>query len=141
MELIELRTPEQALNAELRERAAQIGSGIRYTRNFLVFESGEEIAFVSLDFYPEGQPLWLYDLLVPINMRRNHVATRVLNAVEVLAKQNDYREVSLHPKSFDASFPNEELISWYKRCGHKPVAEHGRLTLSKSLYPNLDGGV
>jgi GNAT superfamily N-acetyltransferase len=140
MELVELTNPEQASNVELRERAKHIGAN-GYTKNFLVFEEGREVAFVSLDFWPKGYPLILHDLLVSTDVRRNLVGTRVLNAVEVIAKQNNYPAVSLQPKSFNSSLPNKRLISWYKRCGYTQVSNNGRITLSKSLVPNLEGGV
>lgn len=87
-----------------------------------------------MDFYPPGDPLWLYDLLVPKKTRRSRVGTRVLQAVETLAHKHGYAAVNLHPKSLDKDFPDEKLVEWYGRCGYTKVDGYGYgVTLSKSL--------
>lgn len=61
------------------------------------------------------------------------MGTRVLQAVERLAKQLGYTAVYLHPKSLDEDFPDEELVKWYERCGYVKVGGRSDLSLSKSL--------
>lgn len=132
MELIELEKPDQARNSEIRQRAEHVGHA-GYTRHFVALDQGQEVAFVALDFYPPGDPLWLYDLHVPKKIRRSHVGTRVLQAVEVLAHKYGYAAVNLHPKSLDKDFPDEKLVEWYARCGYTKVDGYAGVTLSKSL--------
>jgi GNAT superfamily N-acetyltransferase len=131
MELMRIERHDQALNPELRKRAEHVRSS-KITKVFVAREGGQEVAFVALDCHPPGE-LWLYDLLVPKDMRRNHVGTRVLQAVERLAKQFGYTAVYLHPKSLDEDFPDEELVKWYAKSGYVKVGERHDLSLSKSL--------
>jgi GNAT superfamily N-acetyltransferase len=132
MELIELERYDQALNSEVRQRAEHVGYA-GYTRHFVAREDGQEVAFVALDFCPKGDPLWLYDLHVPSDMRRNHVGTRVLLAVENIAKQHGYAAVNLHPKSLDKDLSDEQLLEWYERCGYRKVEGFRGLTVQKDL--------
>jgi GNAT superfamily N-acetyltransferase len=132
MELKALEKPDQARNSEIRQRAEHVGHA-GYTRHFVALDQGQEVAFVALDFYPAGDPLWLYDLHVPKEIRRSHVGTRVLQAVEVLAHKYGYEAVNLHPKSLDKDFPDEKLVEWYARCGYTKVDGYVGVTLSKSL--------
>ena len=84
--MTELEKYDQALNSEVRQRAEQVGHA-GYTRHFVARDEGQEIAFAALDFYPPGDPLWIYDLHVPKERAARAIGTRVLQAVEALARK------------------------------------------------------
>jgi GNAT superfamily N-acetyltransferase len=133
MVLSELKSYRDAVNQEVRQRSEHVGFA-GYTKHFVAFSTEpEEVAFVALDFYPKGQPLWLYDLYVPTTSRRKGIATQVLRAVENLAKTHGYALVNLHASSLDKNFPNACLIRWYEKCGYVLVKDDCRVVMSKHL--------
>jgi GNAT superfamily N-acetyltransferase len=132
MELIEIERYDQALSPEIRQRAEHVHDSL-ITKRFVGHEDGQGVAFIALDFIPD-EPLWLYQIFVPKTMRRMHVGTRALLAVEKFAKELGYVAVNLQPKSMDKDFPDEQLLGWYERCGYmKVIGKYASPTLSKSL--------
>ena len=70
----------------LRERAElQIANS--YTRHYLIRENGKELAFLSLDFYPHPDPLFIYEMFVSSGVRCQGVGTRLLREIEMPARK------------------------------------------------------
>jgi ribosomal protein S18 acetylase RimI-like enzyme len=112
-----LVSPQKVANAELRARASSRSSG-KYTRHFIVFENGEEVAFVSLDFNPGGKHLSIYEIFIPRGVRGRGIGVRLLQEVEQMAKKEGYGKVQLSARPSD-DYPQAELAAWYKKRGYR----------------------
>jgi GNAT superfamily N-acetyltransferase len=124
MEFIELTRWEDALTAEIRERARTGSQGI-LTKKYSVREDGAEVAYVALDLYEPRNctDLVLYGMFVPVALRHQGIGSRILAEAERMAKARSYTRVLLiaHPLE---DYPQESLAAWYRQHGFKPATNH-----------------
>src|SRR5437899_1218075 len=122
MNLKELQSPAAIKNDELRARAVNRSSG-KYTRHFIVYDGGEEAAFVSLDFYPDSESLSIYEMFVASTMRGRGVGEKLLQEIETMAKTKGYSRVQLGARPL-GNYPEAKLMEWYKKRGYEKPADH-----------------
>jgi GNAT superfamily N-acetyltransferase len=117
---IELRKAkaEEIADLEIRNRYTN-GSRNRFTQHFLAVKSGKEVGFLSVDINPEVEYLVIYGLFVPTALRRQGVATQIVEAAEDMGRNLGYRKALLVPKSLDGSFAQLDLEKWYRHLGYR----------------------
>jgi len=120
MEFVELRTCENALTCEVRERAKR--NTHELTKNYSVRENGAEVAYVALERH-DRRYLILYEMFVPEALRQQGIGSRILAETERLAKAESYPRVLLiaHPLE---PYPQEKLAAWYRRRGFEKATGH-----------------
>lgn len=119
MELRQVKAEEIA-DLEIRDRYTN-GSRNRFTQHFIAVKSGKEVGFLSVDINPEAEHLVIYGLFVPTVLRKQGVATQIVEAAEDMGRQLGYRTALLIPKSLDRSFAQLDLEKWYQRLGYRPL--------------------
>lgn len=115
MDFAELTEPHLIEDPGLRERATYKSTNL-HTRHFLIRENGKELAFLSLDFSPPPDPLFIYDMFVSGNLRGQGIGTRLLKEIEMLAKRSGYDSIELNAHPLD-EMPQEKLVVWYEKRG------------------------
>jgi GNAT superfamily N-acetyltransferase len=90
VELSETASSDDFTEPELRARTIE-SPRARHTRHYAVREGGREVAFVALDLIPRVEFLVLYELYVPRGLRNRGIGSRMLDAVERLAKERGYK--------------------------------------------------
>jgi GNAT superfamily N-acetyltransferase len=126
------------VNDALRDRAVCSSRG-RYTKHYVVYDQGCEVAFLSVDPRPDLNLLVIYEIFVVPEIRRRGIGTRVLLAAENLARGTGFPKVRLVPKALGYS-PGDErdretanLIEWYERHGYRATADSGFAEWQKEL--------
>jgi len=137
MELKFMLTPQEFTREDLRLRADHSGKN-GLTNHFAAWESGEEIAFLSLDIYPPKQfPEidWytIYEIFVPAPLRSKGIATRVLAAAEHVGRDRGLRYARLYAKPLDNSRTQEQLVEWYSRHGYIIMPDSSSMDMHKDL--------
>jgi len=102
---------------ELHERAERSSFG-GYSHQYLVRENGNEIAFLTLDFWPPSEHLVIYELFIKSSLRRKGYGTKILSLIEPLARKMGYKTIVLNAHPLDDS-QQTALISWYERRGYR----------------------
>jgi hypothetical protein len=103
-------------SAEIRRRHAHLRPS-RLTVSYVGLDSGREVAFVALDWWPEF--VALYELYVPVGLRNVGVGTAVLKEVERFAVQEGCSALHLLPSPLDESTSRDSLTRWYSKRGYK----------------------
>jgi hypothetical protein len=129
MEFVQ-KEPEDISNEDIRERYAS-GKRGRYTEHFVATENGQDVGFLAVDIEPETKYLVIYNIFVPISLRRQGIGGRILKAAENMGRDRGYDDVALTPRTLDDRFPQLELECWYKSEGYQPLPgyvfnEHGK---------------
>ena len=85
---------------------------------------GIEVAFVSLDRWPEPQtnPMVVYEIYIQKDRRRKGIGTGVLSEIENLAIREGFTKLRLRPSPLDRETSESELVNWYLRHGYKWAA-------------------
>ncbi|WP_439408561.1 GNAT family N-acetyltransferase [Bradyrhizobium sp. DASA03076] len=109
-------------DAEIQQRMAESSKGKRTTQ-YVAYEHGRAIGFVSLDDMMKLDCLVLYELFVPARLRGAGLGKRILAEVETFARLEGYRYVRLRPWPLECGFPEERLIAWYRRNGYTACAD------------------
>jgi GNAT superfamily N-acetyltransferase len=119
IQFIHIVSPDYIESSELRKRAVE-SSKSHKTIHYLVLADGVEVAFVSLDRWPESHisQMVLYEIYVPRAMRGNGIATAVLDEVEKIAIKEGFKKMHLRPSSLDNETSQTKLIEWYRRKGY-----------------------
>jgi len=131
MRLVELPCPENVANAELRTRAL-ISPKAKWTRHYVAYDDGREVAFVSLDINARVDYLVLYEMFVPERLRTQGIGSRVLLEIERTARNLAYHKVTLLPQPIDPAISRDVLIGWYRKRGYTARVEFQE-ELEKSL--------
>lgn len=99
----------------LRARASQKSTN-KDTQHYIIRENGKELVFLSLDFHPHPDALFIYEIFVSSSVRGQGVGTRLLREIENLARRNGYSNIGLNAHPLDDR-PKYELIAWYEKRG------------------------
>jgi GNAT superfamily N-acetyltransferase len=150
MELVLLAKPEDAVTEPIQERAKESSKG-QLTKQYAVWENGEEVALLSLDYYPRDEyPEWkyprdkfprldrldIYEIFVPEQLRNRGIGTRILALAEQYARELGLRKTQLHAKPLFNTRTQEEMIDWYKRRGYQMVpGQNDPRELGKAVKP------
>lgn len=78
----------------------------------------KEVAFVSLDRWPELSQMVIYEIFVPRSTRRQGIASAVLNEIERISLCEGLSVVRLTPAPLDTGITREILSVWYDRRGY-----------------------
>jgi GNAT superfamily N-acetyltransferase len=126
------------INGAIRDRAERSSRG-SCTKHFVLYEQGNEVAFLSVDPRPDLNLLVIYEVFVVPELRRHGISTRVLLAAEKLARETGFPRARLTPKALGYP-PGEErdretrkLIEWYERHGYRVTADSGFVEWQKEL--------
>jgi GNAT superfamily N-acetyltransferase len=135
VEVADLRT---VVNDALRDRAVCSSRG-HYTKHYVVYDQGSEVAFLSVDPRPDLNLLLIYEIFVVPEIRRHGIGTGVLLAAESLVRDTGFPRVRLIPKALGYPPGDErdretaELIEWYERHGYRATADSGFAEWQKEL--------
>lgn len=102
---------------ELKKRAQESTRSL-ITKHYKALAHGKEVAFVSLDRWPEPKQMIIYEIFVPISIRRQGIATAVLNEAERIAACEGLSVIRLRPSPLDTGITMTALIDWYNRHGY-----------------------
>lgn len=137
-EIVEIVDSRTVANDSLRDRAVCSSRG-RYTRHYVLYDQGSEVAFLSVDPRPDLNLLVIYEIFVVPEIRHRGMGTRALLAAENLARHDDLPRVRLVPKALGYP-PGDQrdretanLIAWYERHGYRATADSGFKEWQKEL--------
>jgi GNAT superfamily N-acetyltransferase len=128
VQIVQMADSRTVVNDALRDRAVCSSRG-HYTKHYVVYDQGSEVAFLSVDPRPYLNLLVIYEIFVVPEIRRRGIGTRVLLAAENLARDTGFPRVRLTPKALGRP-PGDErnretakLIAWYERHGYRATAD------------------
>ena len=136
VQVVEVADSRTVINDALRDRALH-GSRGGYTKHYIVYDQGSEVAFLSVDLRPDLNLLVIYEIFVVPEIRRRGIGARVLLAAETLARDTGLPRVRLIPKALGYP-PGDErdretakLIKWYEPA--RATADSGYAEWQKEL--------
>jgi GNAT superfamily N-acetyltransferase len=138
VQVVEVADSRTVVNDALRDRALHSSRGC-YTKHYIVYDHGSEVAFLSVDPRPDLNLLVIYEIFVAPEIRRRGIGTRVLLAVENLARDTGSPRVRLIPKALgyppgdERDSETTKLIEWYERHGYRATADSGFAEWQKEL--------
>jgi GNAT superfamily N-acetyltransferase len=115
--LIEAVTHLDFESPELRKRAQESSKSIK-TTHYRAIANTREVAFVSLDRWPELGHMVLYEIFIAKKLRRQGIGSDVLAEVESTAIKEEVYVMRLRPKPLDEGISQQELDNWYARRGY-----------------------
>lgn len=135
--LVETKGPDNFEIPELKKRAQESTKSL-LTKHYKALLQSREVAFVSLDRWSyvsllatrpvaefAFQSLWrepfkmvIYEIFVPQFLRRQGIASAILNEIERIAACEGLSLVRIGPSSIDAGITKDALIGWYIRRGY-----------------------
>lgn len=137
-QIVEVGDSRSIVNDALRDRALHSSRGC-YTKHYIMYDQGSEVGFLSVDSRPDLNLLVIYEIFVAPEIRRRGIGTRVLLAVENLARGTGLPRVRLIPKALGYP-PGDErdretgkLIEWYERHGYRATVDSGFAEWQKEL--------
>ncbi len=118
--LIEAETPDSFRHPELKVRAI-ISTKCKKTIHYKALADGEEVAFVSLDRWPETEfnHMVVYEIFVPRSLRCKGFGRAALAEAERIARIEGFKKIRLRPLPLDQKISKEELTEWYIRRGYE----------------------
>ena len=138
IQIVEVVDSRTVVNDALRDRALHSSRG-GYTKHYVAYDQGSEVAFLSVDPRPDLNLLVIYEIFVVPGLRRRGIGTRVLLAAENLARDAGLPRVRLIPKALGYPPGHErdretaKLIKWYKRLGYRTTADSQFVEWQKEL--------
>jgi len=135
--LVETKGPDDFEIPELKKRVQESRKS-RLTKHYKALSQSREVAFVSLDywsylsllaarpvsefafksFWHEPFKMVIYEIFVPQFLRRQGIASAVLNEVERISACMGLSVVRLGPSPMDSGITKDALIEWYIRSGY-----------------------
>lgn len=116
--LIETKDPLDFELPELWKRAQESSKSIK-TIHYCAVADSREVAFVSLDRWPELGHIVLYEIFVPKELRRQGIGGAVLAEVESTAVKEGILLMRLRPKPLDKGISQQDLADWYAHRGYE----------------------
>lgn len=125
MKLVEVTNKEQISNTHIRDWFAA-STPMIYSHRFLAIESGAEVGFLHVEFWPvEEDRFVIYELFVPASLRRSGIGTWLLAAAEEMARNLGHKSVKLIPRTMDTTFDQQRLKEWYASKGYVLLDDDG----------------
>lgn len=117
--LIKIEAPDSFLLTELKTRAIESPKSIK-TTHYRALSDGKEVAFVSLDRWPEPEfnQMVIYEIYVPVSSRRKGIGRTVLTEIERIAEKEGFERIRLRPFPLNQEISYEDLTGWYIRRGY-----------------------
>jgi GNAT superfamily N-acetyltransferase len=112
----------------IRDRVLHSSRGM-YTKHFVAYENSNEVAFLSVDLWPDHSLFVIYEIWVLRDVRGHGTGTRVLLAAEKLARDGGFPRIRLVPKALgypDGPERDREtaiLLEWYERHGYRATPD------------------
>ena len=103
---MQTKTANDFANPELNKRAEESYRSNK-TRHYIALAQSKEIAFVSLDRWPELSQMLVYEIFVTPSCRRQGVASAVLNEIEHISACEGFSIVRLSPSPLDDGISKE----------------------------------
>ncbi|MBF0328583.1 MAG: GNAT family N-acetyltransferase [Nitrospirae bacterium] len=119
IQLIKADTADCFKSSELMMRASESSKSLK-TKHYRVIADCGEVAFVSLDRWPEPEisRMVIYEIFVLRNMRRKGIGTALLTEIEKVAMQEGFRKTYLRPSTLDCTFSQTDMVNWYLCKGY-----------------------
>lgn len=139
LELHKLTAASEINSAELRARACRYVPGNEVRLNYLVRMSGEEVAFLSYDAFPDSEHLVLYEMFVAERFRGQGIGSELIRRSLQLATELGYRRLLVMPKPLAEGITPQQLVTWYEKRGFVPAPEqHGTyiMEIPHEEFPN-----
>jgi hypothetical protein len=118
MRLSVIRFPSDFELPALRKRAQESSKSIK-TIHYRCIADGQEVAFVSLDRWPELGEMVLYEIFVPRELRRQGIGSAALSEVENTAINEGMFLIRLRPRPLDGGISEADLAKWYSQRGYE----------------------
>lgn len=118
----EVHSPDEFEADSLRAQASTSPRS-RHTHQYRARCGPSEVAFVSVDIWPERDFLVLYEIFVDPQQRKLGFGTLIVALVEQLAQRFERRRITLYPRPLDSTITETALKAWYARLGYKPRDE------------------
>jgi hypothetical protein len=115
--LVQANGPDDFEVSELKKRA-QDSIRSPKTQHYKAMRHSKDVAFVSLDRWPEFSEMIVYELFVPSSTRRQGIATEVLKEVERISACEGFSTVSMLASPLDHTITEDLLCGWYSRRGY-----------------------
>lgn len=119
IQLIKIKTADCFESIELRTRARESSKSLK-TIHYRVLADGFEVAFVSLDRWPEPEisQMVVYEIFVPRDMRGKGIGSVVLSEIEKVAIIEGFQKMHLRPYPLDPETMQRKLNDWYLHKGY-----------------------
>lgn len=117
IELVQTNGPDDFEFPELKKRAKE-SSRASKTKHYKALSHGKEVAFVSLERWPEFNQMVVYEIFVPFSIRQQGVGTAVLNEIEHISAREGLADIRLRPSPLGTDITKAALIDWYKKRGY-----------------------
>ena len=132
IEVLEIVEHAQIENLEIIDRAKQSTKN-GWTKHFIVKDATKEVGFLSLDLMYHRKLLFLYELFVVTDKRRNGIGQKILDWVYEFARKEKFETIWLEPNPFDRSVTLEVLNKFYMTNGFNPQPESSQLMKEVSV--------
>lgn len=132
--LMQVKSPEDFETPELKNRAKE-STRSKITIHYKASVDGREVAFLALDRWPELGAMAVYEIFVPLSVRRQGIATAVLKETERITACEGLSLVRVRPYSFDHGITREALFNWYDQQGYVRDSN-----IPGELFKIVDGG-
>ena len=135
---IEAVDSSKVVRDAIRDRMQNSSRGM-YTKHFVAYEHGNEVAFLSIDPWPDHSLFVIYEIWVLHDLRGHGIGTRVRLEAEKLAHDAGYQRTNLVPRALDCAEEDEreketsKLIEWYERHGYSATRDSGFREWQKEL--------
>jgi GNAT superfamily N-acetyltransferase len=95
LQIVEIVDSRTVANDALRDRAVCSSRGL-YTKHYVVYDQGSEVAFLSVDPRPDLNLLVIYEIFVVPEIRHRGMGNRAILSVENLARHTGFPRVNAY---------------------------------------------
>jgi GNAT superfamily N-acetyltransferase len=115
-----VETEDRFEASELRTRARE-STKSKKTTHYRVLADDVEVAFVSLDRWPEPDvsQMVVCEIFIPRDLRRKGIGAIILDEIEKVAIKEGFKKVHLRPWPLDSELMQTKLNAWYLNKGYK----------------------
>jgi GNAT superfamily N-acetyltransferase len=94
----------------------------RGASQYVVYRDGREVAFVSLDHFPDSTDIVIYEIFVDPAWRNRGIGTAIMKELELMALRRRCTKIMLCPQPLDSSISRDVLVRWYNQLGYRRSA-------------------
>lgn len=133
-ELSESRLSNHKILAERAFKAKRPNS-----RQFVYYENGSDLGYVSFDLRPEIATLVIYEVYVLPDLRFKKIGSQLMEFSDSLCLEAGLLRSRLKPSPLDSGIDEGFLKRWYEKLGFVPVNDGTGEYLKTFTSPNRKG--